>query len=69
MDKKLIGEYLEAERLINENQLRKALETQASMLNGGTAPLLGTILVQMGAVSEQDVTFALEKQERDRMRM
>ncbi|MCL4488059.1 MAG: hypothetical protein M1132_01390 [Chloroflexi bacterium] len=68
MDKKLIGEYLVEDHLINANQLEEALELQAVTLQGGTSPLLGTVLVQMGVVKEQDVTFALEKQERDEMR-
>ncbi len=69
MEKKMLGQYLLEDKLIDNSQLQKALETQANSLSGGNTPLLGTVLVQMGAVKEQDVTFELEKQERDRMRM
>lgn len=68
MEKKLIGQYLIDDKLISVDQLQKALETQASSLQGGVTPLIGTVLVEMGAVEEQDVTFELEKQERDSMR-
>ncbi len=69
MDKKMLGQYLVEDKLITNDQLEKALETQANSLSGGNTPLLGTVLVEMGAVKEQDVTFELEKQERDRMRL
>ncbi len=69
MDKKLLGQYLLDEKLISSDQLQKALQVQANSLSGGNTPLIGTVLVQMGAISEQDVTFALEKQQRDQMRM
>jgi hypothetical protein len=69
MEKKLLGQYLLEDKLISDGQLQKALETQANSLSGGNTPLLGTVLVQMGAVKEQDVTFELEKQERDSMRV
>ncbi len=68
MEKKLIGQYLVDDKLISKDQLQKALETQANTLSGGVTPLIGTVLVEMGALNEQDVTFELEKQERDRMR-
>ncbi len=69
MDKKMLGQYLVEDKLITNDQLEKALETQANSLSGANTPLLGTVLVEMGAVKEQDVTFELEKQERDRMRL
>ncbi len=69
MEKKLIGQYFIDDKLVSPDQLRKALETQANSLSGGNTPLIGTVLVQMGAVKEQDVTFELEKQERDSMRV
>jgi hypothetical protein len=69
MKEKLIGEYLIAEKRITPNQLEQALETQANRLQGGQAPLIGNILLEMGAVNENDITFALDQQERDRMRM
>ncbi len=66
---KLIGEYLIAGERITPEQLQKALELQANSIQGGRMPLLGTVLVQMGAVNQQDLAFALEEQERDRMRV
>ncbi len=63
---KLIGEYLLAEKKITPDQLQRALETQANSIQGGHMPLLGTILVEMGAVEERDLTAALERQARDR---
>ncbi len=69
MEKRPLGEYLIKDHLITQPQLEKALALQANQLKGGTVPLLGTVLVQMGAVREQDITFALEEQERDRMRI
>lgn len=69
MDKKLIGQYLVDENIVSPDQVQRALELQALQLSGSSTPLLGTILVQMGAAKEQDVTFALEHQERDRMRV
>ncbi len=69
MEKRPIGQYLVDDKLVSQDQLQKALEIQANALSGGNTPLIGTVLVQMGAVNEQDVTFELEKQERDRMRV
>ncbi len=66
MEPKLIGEYLLAEKKITNDQLQAALERQANSIQGGHMPLLGTILVEMGAVSDHDLAAALEKQERDR---
>jgi type IV pilus assembly protein PilB len=69
IQKKPLGEYMIEENLITRPQLEKALALQAKQLQGGTMPLIGTVLIQIGAVKEQDVTFALERQERDRMRV
>ena len=66
MDKKLIGQYLLADRKISEEQLQRALELQALQL-GANTPLIGTVLVQLGALQEQDVTDALKQQESDKM--
>ncbi len=66
VDKKLIGEYLLAEKKITDAQLQTALELQANSISGGKMPLLGTILVEMGALSERDLTASLAEQERDR---
>ena len=69
MDKQLIGDYLIHDGLVKPDQLAKALEVQASRIERGRMPLIGTVLVEMGAVNEQDLTFALEEQERERMRV
>lgn len=69
MELKRIGEYLLEQHLVTQKQIDRALEIQAAKTTGGHSPLFGTILVEMGAVKDHDVTFALEHQERDRMRM
>lgn len=66
MDRKLLGEYLMEDRKITERQVQNALELQAMSLQGGSTPLIGTVLVAMGVANEQDVTSALQRQERDR---
>ncbi len=63
---KLIGEYLIAEKKITPEQLQRALEAQANSIQGGRMPLLGTVLVEMGAVEERALAEALVRQERDR---
>ncbi len=69
MEIKRIGEYLMEQRKVTQQQIDRALETQASRLEGGHMPAIGTILVEMGLVTEHDIAFALERQERDRMRV
>ncbi len=69
MDKKLIGEYLIDDDLITPEQLKQALELQAARMERGKMPLVGTILIEMGAVNAQDLAFTLAEQERDRMRI
>ena len=69
MDKKLLGQYLLEEHKLSDAQIQKALEIQANSLHGGNTPLLGTLLVQMGMLKEQDVTEALERQTIDRSSM
>lgn len=69
MEKKLLGQYLVDARKLNDGQIQKALELQANSLMGGNTPLLGTVLVTMGLVNEQDVTEALQKQQADRAAM
>jgi hypothetical protein len=66
MDKKLLGQYLLEEHKLSDAQIQQALEIQANSLHGGSTPLLGTLLVQMGMLKEQDVTEALERQTIDR---
>ncbi len=66
MNTKLIGQYLMEEHQITERQIQEALAIQANNLKGGNTPLIGTILVSLGAVDEQDVTRALKKQQNDR---
>jgi hypothetical protein len=67
--RKLIGEYLIAESRIRPDQLQRALKIQANATRGGRRPLLGTVLVLMGAINQQDLAFTLEEQERERMRI
>jgi hypothetical protein len=69
MDKKLIGAYLLEQKLVTRDQLEKALEMQANQIDGGHMPLIGTVLLEMGVLNEQDLAFALAQQERDRMRV
>ncbi len=69
VQKKLLGQYLMDDHKISDGQIQKALEIQANSLQGGNTPLLGTVLVQMGAVKEQDVTQALQRQSDDRNSM
>lgn len=69
MNKKLLGQYLMDEHKLSDAQIQKALEIQANSLHGGNLPLLGTVLVQMGVLKEQDVTQALERQTIDRNSM
>ncbi len=66
MDHKLLGQYLMDDHKVTEQQVQNALELQAMSLQGGNTPLIGTVLVAMGVTKEQDVTAALQRQERDR---
>lgn len=66
MDKKLLGQYLMEDHKLSDAQINTALEIQANSLKGGNTPLLGTLLVRMGVIKEQDVTQALERQTHDR---
>ncbi len=67
MEKKLIGEYLIADKLITPQQLEKALEIQAQNIKGGHAPLLGTVLVEMGVIEERRLVPVLKQQAQDRL--
>ncbi len=69
MEKKLIGQYLIEEKRITPAQLEKALGIQANQIVGGHMPLIGTVLIEMGALDEQNLAFTLAKQEHDRMRV
>ena len=69
MEKQLIGEYLIRDDLVTPEQLTRALEVQAARIERGKMPLVGTVLIEMGAVNAQDLAFALAEQERDRMRV
>lgn len=69
MDKKLIGQYLIEEKRITPAQLEKALGIQGNQVDGGHMPLIGTVLIEMGALDEQTLAFSLARQERDRMRV
>ncbi len=69
MEKKLIGEYLLAHRKITPDQLNEALDLQIAQRHGTHLPLIGTVLVGMRVINGDDLTFALEEQERDRLRV
>lgn len=69
MELKRIGEYLLDQHLVTQKEIDRALEIQATKLEGGHMPPLGTILVEMGAVNNHDIAFALAAQERDRLRV
>ncbi len=69
MEKKLLGEYLIAEKLVTKKQLESALERQAQNIKGGHAPLLGTVLVEMGAIEERALVPILQRQALDRKAM
>ncbi|MCL4395898.1 MAG: hypothetical protein M1482_14025 [Chloroflexi bacterium] len=68
MENRLIGSYLVNEGVITREQLDEALVAQAEH-KGTSMPLIGTVLLKMGAINEDDLTFALAEQERDRMRV
>ncbi len=69
MDRKLIGAYLLSEQAITQQQLERALETQAMQNPASNPPLLGTILVEMGAVNLDQLKHALDRQQNDRQAM
>jgi hypothetical protein len=69
MEKGLVGEYLIRHRKITETQLQRALEIQAIRRKDTRLLLIGTVLVGMGAIQTDDLTFALAEQVRDRMRV
>ena len=69
MDKKLIGEYLLSEQSITPQQLERALETQAMQNPTSNPALLGTNLVEMGALNLDQLKRALDRQEQDRKMM
>ena len=69
MDRKLIGEYLLSERAITPQELERALESQGMQNPASNPPLLGTILVEMGALKLDQLKHALDRQQQDRQAM
>ncbi len=67
MEKKLLGQYLLDDKLITQQQLERALEIQAQNVKGGHAPLLGTVLVEMGVIEERKLVPILKQQAQDRL--
>ena len=63
---KQFGEYLLEDKLITRDQLFKALEVQSAARHGKRFPLIGTVLVGMGAIRSRDVNAVLQEQRRDR---
>lgn len=66
MQKQFIGQYLIEDGKITRAQLERALAMQANYFGNRHMPLIGTILCEMGAVSETDLNAALQRQEADR---
>lgn len=69
MATKLLGEYLLAKHKVRAEQLKQALDQQQQLIRDGRSPLIGTILVAMGAISERELVYALQEQANDRKRM
>ncbi|MBI5035153.1 MAG: hypothetical protein HZB51_31900 [Chloroflexi bacterium] len=65
MDRKLLGEYLLDERSITQQQLERALQTQAMQNPAANPPLIGTILVEMGALNHDELKRVLDRQQQD----
>lgn len=65
MEKRRIGQYLMDENKLTPQQLEQALSNQERRAQVGAKPMLGTVLVEMGLVNQQDLAFALERQQRD----
>jgi hypothetical protein len=66
---KRFGEYLVEDRRITRDQLARALSLQSAARQGRRLPLIGTILVGMGAITSQDLDVTLREQRLDRMRV
>lgn len=64
MEKRRIGEYLLDEKKITPQQLDQALSTQTRRSRIGAKPMLGTVLVEMGWINQNDLESALEQQQR-----
>ncbi len=64
---KLFGEYLVADHLITRDQLQRALGIQSAIRHGKRFPLIGTVLVGMGAITSQDLNAVLREQQLDRL--
>jgi hypothetical protein len=69
MERRRLGEYLIADKKLTSQQLEQALSVQATRATPSRVPTLGTLLVEMGWVNQQDIAFALEQQERDERHM
>ncbi len=65
---KLFGEYLIEDNLITRDQLQRALGIQSAIRQGRRFPLIGTVLVGMGAITSRDLNVAIQEQQRDRLR-
>ncbi len=67
MEKKRIGEYLVDAKLVTPEQLQRALDLQVLQLLDAKA-LLGSVLIQLGMIEEQDIAVALQQQQGDTTR-
>ncbi|MEN6523652.1 MAG: HAMP domain-containing sensor histidine kinase [Anaerolineaceae bacterium] len=58
-----LGDYLVEKQLITQETLQKALQTQKQMqANGNQAPLLGELLIRMGALKAEELDQAITEQ-------
>ena len=66
MQKRLFGEYLLDGKRVSPDQLQRALELQNLQPLGTSVPV-GTVLFQLGAIEQEDIASALERQQNDLM--
>lgn len=66
MTRRPIGEYLVAGKKISLQELEQALYIQSRRAQVGTKPMLGTVLLEMWRISEQDLRKALDEQMHER---
>jgi signal transduction histidine kinase len=58
-----LGDYLVEKKLITQETLQRALQTQKQMqTNGHQAPLLGELLIEMGALQSEELDQAITEQ-------
>lgn len=60
----MLGRYLVAKGLLTEEQLHRALQRQLQLRSAGEPRLLGDILIQMGAITPEQLRAALRDPQR-----